>query len=102
MYEEYYVTLPGGFALPIAICVERYADYQWQTVYASEEEANAGLISFSQRYLVQQMAAGQIVRSAQEVDQEEDVYRLAGTYICTEMISRVQPEQIGETNGTNT
>ena len=45
------------------------------------------------------MVAGQIHSGTQSVLRSGDVFRLSGSYVCTEAIGIVKPEQIGEANG---
>jgi len=99
MYREYYVTLPGGFQLPIALCVEEYTFYETQADRLPQSKAEASLSSFAEGYLVGQMVAGRIERGQQHVSLADGCYRLDGKYVCVEMIGRVQREQIGDTNG---
>ena len=99
MYTEYYLTLPGGFRLPVALCVQTRTVYETQSGALSQEEAETALSGFAQRYVVAQMVAGQIRQSAQSVISSDGCYRLEGSYVCEEMIGRVQQEQIGDTNG---
>ncbi len=85
MYEEYYVTLPGGFRLPVALAVER------RTYYASSPQTNVPpeefLKDFARRYLEQQMIAGQVLSRTEEVTSTEEETLLAGEYACLEMIA---------------
>ena len=99
MYKEYYLTLPGGFRLPVALCVQTRTVFETQSGALSQEDAEAALSGFAQRYVVAQMVAGQIWKSAQSVISYGGCYRLEGVYVCEEMIGRVQQEQIGDTNG---
>ena len=99
MYKEYYITLPGGFQLPFAVCVETYVFCDTQTADISQTNAEAGLTAFADRYLIQNMVAGEVRKKLEAVDLEDGLYRLTGRYICTEMIGREQREQIGDTNG---
>ena len=95
MYKQYPFTLPGGFRLPVALCVDTI---QYYALEDGEAEASA-LGAFAHRYLTDQMIAGHIQSSAQSVLRSGDVFRLSGSYICTESIGKVKPEQIGESNG---
>lgn len=99
MYEEYYVTLPGGFRLPIALCVQ--TDEQWSLTSQriSQEQARKGLSDFARRYVQQQMVAGQIQSGQSRMEPVPGGYQLEGTYRCVEMIGRLRQEQIGEGNG---
>ena len=101
MYEEYYITLPGGFQLPVALCVETYTSYEDWTAIIPQEEAEDALREFAGTYLTQQMVAGEIRNRAETVSLEDGMYVLTGDYVCVEMIGRVQQEQIGDTNGKN-
>lgn len=101
MYKEYYITLPGNFQLPVALCVEEYFPYQWTEAELEQNSAEAALRSFGMEYLHRQMMAGQIAGGDITVTQEPNVYRLAGEYTCLEMIGQLRQEQIGETNGKN-
>lgn len=101
MYEEYYITLPGGFQLPIALCVEEYICYESTAWDIPEAEAENALKTFAENYLTKQMIAGKILSSVQSVSSEEGLYRLTGEYACAEMIGKVRQEQIGDIHGKN-
>ncbi len=101
MYEEYVLTLPGGFQLPLALCVETYIAYNTQPLDVPQEDAEAALQGFAERYLSGQMVAGEILDSVQRFSPEDGLYRLKGDYVCREMISRVRREEIGDRNGEN-
>ena len=96
MYEEYYITLPGGFRLPFGWAVETYTDYETASAEIPQPEAQATLLGFAEAYLLQQMVAGRILEKEETVSLLDGVYLLEGEYVCTEMIGRVQREQIGE------
>ena len=101
IYKEYYITLPGGFTLPIALCVEIYSEYFTQPVKMTQEHAKVSLAAFTEQYLSGQMIAGEIRSKNQKISVGEGIYRLTGKYTCVEMIGREQQEQIGDTNGKN-
>ena len=96
MYEEYYVSLPGGFQLPIALCIDQYMEYAVSTVSLSEEIASRQLQSFSDSYLLRQTVAGEILQKQHHFLNDEGCYRLESHYTCTEMIGKEQEEQIGD------
>ena len=98
MYKEYYITLPGGFRLPLGLCFEKYT--LWETSVAEQEPGavRSQLHNFSGRYLQQQMIAGTIRNSTEKLGQDHGAFVLKGYYICEEMIGREQPIQIGEGN----
>ena len=99
MYEEYYVSLPGGFRLPAAICVDRYLDYQLQDAVIPEADAQKQLQEFADQYLLGQMVAGQILQKQQKLSSSAGQYRLESSYVCTEHMGKAQREQIGVING---
>lgn len=91
IYSEYYITLPGGFTLPVAVVTEAwtYAD-ETRTVQTDESV----LTEFAQRYLTQQMTAGSILSGDAAITEADGVLLLQGNYACTEMIARVRNEEI--------
>ncbi len=99
MYMEYYVTLPGGFQLPAALCVETFTTYETFRSEILQVEAEEALSDYAGSYLSQQMVAGSILSRSETASLEDGIYRMDGQYVCAEMIGRVQREQIGETNG---
>lgn len=101
IYEESYVTLPGGFSLPIAFCVETFTVSHLESEGIAQQDARDLLCQASQQYLLQQMIAGSILSQEQSCLLSDGAYRSHIRCICTEMIGREQPEQIGETNGKN-
>ena len=101
MYEEYYITLPGGFQLPLAFCVDSYYLCETDIGELPEEDAEIALKAFTHTYLSQHMVAGKILSGVQCVEADEGRYRLKGEYACVEMIGISRQEQIGDTNGKN-
>lgn len=95
MYRQYDLTLPGGFRLPVALCVDTYQRFE----LADGESEFSALDAFAHQYLKSQMVAGQIQSGTQAILRSGDTLRLTGSYVCTEAIGKVKPEQIGETNG---
>ena len=96
MYEEYYITLPGGFQLPIGLAVDRYVLRKTRSRPLTDRQGAQLLAPFPQARLADQMIAGRILAARQTVTRENGVFRLTGTYLCHEMIGRVRQEQIGE------
>ena len=90
----------------------------WQEIYAGEK-ANAVynetiwlpeetveesdlrklLSDFAYGYTREQMIAGRILVTDEAFSLLGDAYQMTGNYACTEMIGRVQQEQIGAYNG---
>lgn len=99
MNKEYFVTLPGGFQLPVALCVEEYTLSETLPAERSQYDAEEALREFAESYLREQMIAGKLQNRIETVTLAKGVYELQGAYVCEEMIGRVRREQIGETNG---
>ena len=99
MYEEYYITLPGGYRLPVAVCVDTYRAYRTAPSACDPEAAEEALRQFARQYTLRQMAAGQLLRESLAFSDESGVHRLDGDFVCTEMIGRQKREQIGELHG---
>lgn len=95
MYKQYDLTLPGGFRLPFALCVDTYRSY-----HLSEGEAEiSSLEGFARKYLISKMVSGKILSSTEETQRSGDILFYKGRYVCTESIGKVKQEQIGESNG---
>ena len=99
MYSEYYLTLPGGYCLPIALVKETlvYSNVQ-ADIYP--ELAARQLLSQCMKAQLQQQGIALTILDAQETFQTEgNLYRMTAWYSCTEMIGREQREEIGEFHG---
>ena len=99
MYEEYYITLPGGFHLPVRVGVECVMDVCTVDEVYPEDEAVAMLTDFAERYLKQQIVAGRITQSHIQATCDGAICRLTGNYFCVEMIGTLRHNEIGEYNG---
>ena len=99
MYVENYVTLPGGFQLPIAIVTEVWQQRDTEQDPMGEDAARELLSSYARSYLSSQMIAGQIRKADEAVAAESGVYRLTGKYACRELIGIVRSEEILRPNG---
>lgn len=99
MYEEYYITLPGGFQLPMAFLVERYVLWETGTETIPQTDAQQILLDFGESYLHRQMLAGKVLKEEHTFLSSDGQMTMAGQYICMEMIGKMQRLQIGEYNG---
>lgn len=91
IYSEKYVTLPGGFSLPIAIAAERSIDYAWEI--KPFEDPEAVLQPWMEGYLLSHMIAGQILSRTQSIFCTEKFVRFSAVYGCYEMIGLLRPEE---------
>ncbi len=99
MYEEYYITLPGGFSLPVALAVETVTFYDCAEVPKDSEEAYRALISFCEHYAKGQMISGSILESHYTAQTGAEGYALEADLECLEMIAKRRQERNGEFNG---
>lgn len=99
MYEENYMTLPGGFQLPVILVKETWVLYDTEDGFAEPQENQ--LEEFSRCYLKQQMIAGTILTENCQITPEEGQYILSGHYACQEMIGQFRKEEIITPDGTN-
>ena len=101
MYKEYYITLPGGFALPVALAVQTHICRMTRKADVEPECVEESLRSFARQYLTSQMLSGSIEKEEVYFSVEEGAAVLEGAYLCQEMIAQRRQEGIGETNGEN-
>ncbi len=96
MYEKYYITLPGGFQLPITLIKETSVEAQLESKSLEPEAVAERLESFGHSYLRAQMISGSIIDADQAFSEENGFLVLEGAYLCREMIGRVRQEKLGE------
>ena len=89
-----YLTLPGGFQLPVGIQKETYILYADAPAAVLQEDASQALADFGNKYLTQQMVAGQITDQKLSWEEEDGRLIMTGYYRCREMIGKVQAEEI--------
>ena len=101
MYTEYYMTLPGGFRLPLVLNVERRLYYGAAPGEVDPGRTDRILEEGSEAYLLEQMIGGQILEEASVPGE----YQRYTEYICLEMIGQIRYEEnteiYGENYGTN-
>lgn len=99
MYVEYYLTLPGGFQLPVCIVTETWTQCERASCSVAEESAFCLLSDFAEGYLAEQMTAGSVTDRQVSLSAEDGFYCLTGQYACIEMIGRQRNEEIITPNG---
>lgn len=99
IYTENYLTLPGGFQLPIALCWEAGIPAAQDNMDIPPEEASELLSDFGKEYLLNHLTAGTVLEKQEAFTQENGLCILSAHYSCTEMIGRIHMEQIGENHG---
>lgn len=94
MYEEKFLTLPGGLQLPFAFVTEVWVSCSSASVSASVDEFSSKLSDLTREHLLKLMIAGRILSQNETVSQSDGVLKLEGKYGCLEMIGREQSEEI--------
>lgn len=93
MYVVNYITLPGGFQLPIGFVTETLVYYETQGMTLDSELAELNISQFADRYLISLMTAGQIEQARHTLAWENGLCRLRGDYNCVEMIGKIRLEE---------
>ncbi len=100
MYSEYYLTLPGGFQLPVCLIRQEYIDYDLQD--ENEPENSCLWISSAlESYLHKQMIAGEILSSREFAECLDDMFYISGRYACLEQIGQRKIEETLKDYGKN-
>ena len=99
MYEENYMTLPGGFQLPVVLVKETILQYPAEEGVLPPREGMPE--AFARNYLTGQLVAGRILTEAIQRTEEEQAVILHGQYACNEMIGLFREEEIIKPDGTN-
>ncbi len=98
MYSKKYVTLPGGYRLPIALIREERITYE---TYEGRADDFSWLAASSRAYLHQQMLAGKILEEKTDIQADDTVGVLTGSYLCTEQIGKYRFEENPLDDGQN-
>ncbi|MGM9669902.1 MAG: sporulation protein YqfD [Faecousia sp.] len=88
MRDVNWISLPGGFVLPVAIVTTCETVYETASQTVEEDAAAQSLSDYAQRELNRQMIAGQVLEQQQNISLTDGVYLLEGQYFCREMIGR--------------
>ena len=96
MYEEDYMTLPGGFQLPVSVIQMRTYVCRMSVPEYDSEATRGWLPKYVLSYTDNQMIAGNILNEKWQwyIDDERCILR--GEFACHEMIGQVKFEEIIE------
>ena len=89
IYSVSYMTLPGGFQLPLGFVKEVWLKYDTAPSYMPEYD----LADAAQRYLLEQLTDCQILVSQTEVQEDASALTLHGSYVCREMVAQTKIEE---------
>ena len=91
IYEEKYMTLPGGFTLPIAIACETEISYDTST---QKIVPNGNMLrDFARNYISKQMIGGSVIYSTEEITETAQFCRMDARYGCYELIGIIRTEE---------
>ena len=93
IYSVGYITLPGGFQLPVAIVTERFIYYDTNESFLSQKDGTQILSDFARQYLNSHMVAGQILTKTEDYAADGSCLYLTGNYACLEMIGIMRSEE---------
>ena len=96
MYAEYYMSLPGGFRLPIGIYREIYTLRTLEPTLSSLDDQ---LQVTAREYLLSTMISGKILNETVEILELDNAVTLSGSYLCSEMIARERNEELMQSYG---
>ena len=99
MYEEKFLTLPGGFKLPVALITETYTYTELQSA-AYQNNDFVWLEEACNSYLKSLMVAGEILHRKSFGEFGDKIYTLKGKYACKEMLGQIRYEEIIKGHGT--
>ena len=91
IYEEKYITLPGGFVLPLGIGVEKIYDYQAESQIISYDQQVLSEIASS--YMKREIQSGRIISSDVLFECNERNCSLTEIFYCYEMIGMTYIEE---------
>ena len=91
-----YLTLPGGFSLPLGIAITRICEYDTREETLRAQDAEGRLLELVQADAMRDMIAGSIRSSSVRTEQSGGCIRLYASLRCEEMIARMRPASLKE------
>ena len=91
IYEQNFISLPGGFTLPISFLRETWIYYD--TLPGIDPDGEVTLKAFAQDYVLQQTNAGKFESALEFVTTTDQICKLDGRYGCLENIGIVRVEE---------
>lgn len=93
IYKMKSLTLPGGFVLPVSLVLEITQEHAAHDPAVSQDSEHQ-IKELADTYLTESMIAGKILAKKEDVILNESFWELNGSYTCTEMIGRLQKEEM--------
>ena len=99
MYKEKFVTLPGGFRLPIIVIIEEQICSATSSEVDTDAENYLWHNDYSADYLKGQMLSGEIIKQSSVGFCQDEAYITKANYACNEMIGQIRGEEILHNDG---
>lgn len=93
IYTEKYITLPGGYQLPLGIGKEVLLDSEYDKATPEVQDWELFLSGCAEGYLLSQMISGRIQRKHERTLVTDNSAVLTGQYACYEMIGKSHSEE---------
>ncbi|MCQ2418323.1 MAG: sporulation protein YqfD [Clostridia bacterium] len=90
------LTLPGDYPFPVWLETETLIYYEPVCASLDQQSAYRRLCDYTQASAQEQMIAGKILASKNQIKRYNDCWVLSATLSCEEMIARLVPVQIEE------
>ena len=90
MFKKTYLTIPGGYVLPVAFVTQEFIYYDTEV---QEIREFSFIEPFSKSYLLSQMMAGRILQGKFDMTMEDNICRFWGHYSCYELIGVTKDEE---------
>jgi len=94
-----YLTLPGGFQLPIALIKETISVYGDIHISDSLGDNDSWLEEYGRQYILNTTTAGRVLRQQTAIHKSEELISFHGEYACCEMIGIRYSEEFDITYG---
>lgn len=91
IYKQKYITLPGGFQLPVSVLTEQRLYYK--NITSLDVDGTQCLRNFSKHYILSKTQGGRIEYMQELFREANGCLILDGSYGCIENIGKVQMEE---------
>lgn len=92
MYSKEYVSLPGGFFLPVALVRESTLQYQNENLAVDDSELDF-VYTVPSEYVLNHMISGSIIQETAGEEHTDDCYIYSADLICREQIGKTVFEE---------
>lgn len=100
--ERKVLSLPGGYEFPVVLEIETLREYETTAVSCGREAAESVLLDYTRQALEDDMIAGTILTTQHSIRAENGRWVLRADNTCEEMIARMVPAPIFESETKDT